>query len=47
MPTNASGTYDEDCLTMLTAKLDSIVKMLGNMGNLNYVSNPTLNCDFC
>ena len=32
---------------MLTAKVDSLVKILDNMGSLNFISNPTLNCDFC
>ena len=47
MPKNASGTYNVDDITRLTAKVDLFVKMLGNMGNLNYVSNPTLNGNFC
>ena len=47
MPKNASGMYDENRITMLTTKVASLVKMLGNMGNLNFVSNPILNGDFC
>ena len=47
MPKKASGTYDVDDITMLTKKVDSLVKMLGNMGNMNSLSNPTLNRDFC
>ena len=47
MPKNASGTHDVDDITMLTKKVDLLVKIQGNMGNLNFVANPTLNCDFC
>ena len=47
MPKKASGTYDVDGITMLNAKVDSLVKMMGNMGQLNSISNPTLTCDFC
>ena len=47
MPKKVSGAYDVDSITMLTAKVDSLVKILENMGNLNSISNPTLNCDFC
>ena len=32
---------------MLNAKVDSLVKMMGNMSQLNSISNPTLTCDFC
>ena len=47
MPKKASGTYDVDSITMLTEKVESLVKMLSNMSNLNSLSNPTLNDDFC
>ena len=47
MPKNASGTHDVDDITILTAKVESLVKMLDNMGNLNSLSTPTMNCDFC
>ena len=32
---------------MLNAKVDSLVKIFGNLGNINYVSNPILICDCC
>ena len=47
MPKKALGTYDVDGISMLNAKVDSLVKMFGNMGHLNYISNFTLNCSFC
>ena len=46
MPKKALGMHDVESITILTAKVESLVKILGNMRNLNSISNPTLNYDF-
>lgn len=41
---NVSSMYDEDGINMLNAKVDSMVKMFGTVGNMNYVSSFVLSC---
>lgn len=37
--------YDVDGINILNAKVDSLVKMLGKLGNMNSISIPVLSCD--
>lgn len=37
--------YDVDGINMLNAKVDSMVKMFGTVGSMNYVSSSVLSCD--
>ena len=46
LPKKASSTHNVDSITMLTEQVASLVKMMGNMGQLNSISNPILTCDF-
>ncbi|XP_041025441.1 uncharacterized protein LOC121265839 [Juglans microcarpa x Juglans regia] len=39
--------YDVDGINMLNAKVDSLVKMFSNLGNVNFFSSPVLSCDYC
>ncbi|XP_038976409.1 uncharacterized protein LOC113461320 [Phoenix dactylifera] len=47
MPKKVPGMYDVDGINMLNAKVDSLVKMFGKLGNVNSVSSPVLSCDCC
>ncbi|XP_038976653.1 uncharacterized protein LOC120107448 [Phoenix dactylifera] len=47
MPKKVPGMYDVDGINMLNAKVDSLVKMFGKLGNVNSISSPVLSCDCC
>ena len=47
MPRRMPGMYELDGINMLNAKVDSLVKMFGNLGHANVISNPALSCDWC
>ncbi|XP_038978816.1 uncharacterized protein LOC120109139 [Phoenix dactylifera] len=47
MPKKVPGMYDVDGINMLNAKVDSLVKIFGKLGNVNSISSPVLSCDCC
>ena len=47
MQKKVSRTHNVDSITMLTTQVELLVKMMGNMGQLNSNSNPTFTSDFC
>ena len=47
MPKRSQGMYELDGINMLNAKVDSLVKMLGDLRIANVISKPVLSCDWC
>ena len=47
MPRRTPGMYELDGINMLNDKVDNLVKMFGNFGIANIISNPVLSCDWC
>ena len=47
MPKRSPGMYELDGINMLNAKVDSLVKMFGDLRTANVISKPVLSCDWC